>query len=669
MKKLICTAMCVALFALGGCDYDDTDVWNAIDSQEERIAALEEWQKTANENIAALQAIVNGNDYITGVEEQKEGETVVGYVIHFYRQGDIIIYHGRKGDKGDKGEQGEKGEDGTTPLIGVTQLEDGRWYWTLNNELLTDTNGNPICTSGKDGQDGQPGASGAPGADGQDGASAPLPQLKTGSELGDGYVADAVYLSVDGGETWVKVSGDEGASSAGTPGFITDVTDNGAYYTFTCMDGTTIDVPKYVGVQFIYRKSGEDEGTSITNGELSVDEGTSFSIACTADNWDYEFELKSATSSWSGISRTDDRLSFTDIPVGTIKIIFSVVAEDNKLTQYQITITTKAKIDANDENAALIGALADAGVGTKDAEGNLILMQEEIANTTSLDLSDKHLGTLVGLEVFTNLTKLECRNNQITKLDLAKFPQLTYLDCSDNNLETLNLAETPALTYLNCSGNPLSTLDFSSLTALEELNCSSCVTGEEAPMTRAIVENGTLDLSANINLISVDCSDNQLAELILPPNLIRLYCNDNRLASVDISLQPNLNVLDVSDNLLTGLDVEISKDQLKDLNCSRNALTELDVTLCTELVSLDCQANQLVTLNIVHNTKLSSLACGNQETASGEIQELELILSESLMNAWNTQWQTFPDNTNVIVSDGTLKPGVSGEDFGNGGVY
>ena len=79
MKKFFYATMCVMSLFLSGCGYDDDEVWNAINDQEERIAALEEWQKTANENIAALQAIVNGNDYITSVEEIKEGDEVIGY--------------------------------------------------------------------------------------------------------------------------------------------------------------------------------------------------------------------------------------------------------------------------------------------------------------------------------------------------------------------------------------------------------------------------------------------------------------------------------------------------------------------------------------------------------------------------------------------------------------
>ena len=73
MKRFIYATMCIVSLCLGGCEYDDAEVWDAINDQEERIAALEEWQKTVNENIAALQAIVNGNDCITRWRKSRKG--------------------------------------------------------------------------------------------------------------------------------------------------------------------------------------------------------------------------------------------------------------------------------------------------------------------------------------------------------------------------------------------------------------------------------------------------------------------------------------------------------------------------------------------------------------------------------------------------------------------
>lgn len=42
MKKFFYATMCIMSLFLSGCGYDDDEVWNAINDQEERIAALEE---------------------------------------------------------------------------------------------------------------------------------------------------------------------------------------------------------------------------------------------------------------------------------------------------------------------------------------------------------------------------------------------------------------------------------------------------------------------------------------------------------------------------------------------------------------------------------------------------------------------------------------------------
>ena len=354
-------------------------------------------------------------------------------------------------------------------------------------------------------------------------------------------------------------------------------------------------------------------------------------------------------------------------------ILFSLVAEDNSVTQYQVTVEVAEEdkpsagvITGTDENAGLVSALAGLGIGTKDEDGNLHLTQAEIDATTTLDLSGKGLNTLEGLEVFGNLTQLSCSGNQIAELDLAKLPRLTYLDCSGNLLKGLDLSQTPDLTYLNCSGNTLATADFSCLANLEELLCNNCF-GSSNAESRASIENGVLDLSRNTKLRNVQCSGNGLTGLVLPdvPNLSGLYCTGNYLASLDISGQTDLIVLDVSDNVLTALDVSACKEELRVLNCGGNALKELDVTLCANLQTLDCHGNRMTSLNAFHNVSLNLLRCGDQQNG----QQLNLILPETLMDSWETTWKSLPENANVVISDGTFEPGVSGEDFGNGGIY
>ena len=232
--------MAVVALALAACsdDYDDTALWNTVNDHENRIAALEQWQDEVNNNIAALQQLLNTNDMITSVTPVMENGKEVGYTIAFLHSDPVTIYHGEKGEKGDKGEQGIQGEQGVqgtpgkdgangdTPVVGLLKGDDGNWYWTLDGELMTDPQGNPIRANGedgKDGQDGQPGQDGKPGADGEDGEPgdpAPTPQIGLGSSIEGGTIVtdngvvqlDAWYLSVDGGATWYRISGDKGAT-------------------------------------------------------------------------------------------------------------------------------------------------------------------------------------------------------------------------------------------------------------------------------------------------------------------------------------------------------------------------------------------------------------------------------------------------------------------------
>ena len=233
-----------------------------VSDHEQRLSDLEEWQGQVNQNIESLQRLLNTTDYITSVTPLMEGGEEVGYTITFLNSDPINIYHGAQGDEGDKGADGDKGDDAHTPQIGLTQGTDGNWYWTLDGELMLDKNNNPIRANGEDGQQGQQ------GQPGQSGASAPTPQIKLGSTIDSGAIADggtvdpdAWYLSVDGGQTWYRITGDKGEpGDEGDKGEQGDAwlacapekSPDGLYYTFTLSDNDdnpdnnpTFNVPVY----------------------------------------------------------------------------------------------------------------------------------------------------------------------------------------------------------------------------------------------------------------------------------------------------------------------------------------------------------------------------------------------------------------------------------------
>ena len=150
MQTLAAVAM-MMLPAACADDYDDSALWDKVNDHEERLAALEKWQEQTNQSIAAMQELLNTTDMITGVSAVTEDGETVGYTITFLHSDPITIYNGAKGA------DGEDGADGQTPQIGLAQAEDGNWYWTLNGELLTDAQGNPIRANGLDGADGEDG--------------------------------------------------------------------------------------------------------------------------------------------------------------------------------------------------------------------------------------------------------------------------------------------------------------------------------------------------------------------------------------------------------------------------------------------------------------------------------------------------------------------------------
>ena len=297
MKRLYVMLPLACALTFTACDdYDDTALWEQVNDNTSRIEALEQWQDEVNNNITALQQLLNTNDMITSVTPVTLGGEVTGYTITFLHSDPITIYHGEKG---------EDGADGSTPQIGLTRQEDGNWYWTLNGSLMTDAEGNPIRANGEDGKDGEDGQDGADGDDGEDGtdgsdgkpgatgkpgASAPTPQIKLGSTITSGTIEtddgtndpNAWYLSVDNGKTWYRISGKEGAQ--GNPGSEgqqgpqgdsmfegkPELSHDGTHYIFTLANnGGTIEVAAYQHFQILTEDEHKGSGLS-GNGTAAV---------------------------------------------------------------------------------------------------------------------------------------------------------------------------------------------------------------------------------------------------------------------------------------------------------------------------------------------------------------------------------------------------------------
>ena len=205
-----------------------------------------------------------------------------------------------------------------------------------------------------------------------------------------------------------------------------------------------------------------------------------------------------------------------------------------------------------------------------------LLTADELAQVTSMDLHNKSIETLKGIEYFTALEELNCNSNNLTSLDVSQNTKLTSLQCiSNTKLTSLNVSANTALTELSCSSCKLSSLDVSANTALTKLLCK---------------DNNleSLDVSANKVLTNLSCGNNSLTSLDVSANaaLTELYCHNNKLESLDVS----------------------ALTELTQLRCYSNWLTSLDVTMNKKLVSLQCYANGLTSLKVSpENTALKTL--------------------------------------------------------------
>lgn len=88
-----------------------------------------------------------------------------------------------------------------------------------------------------------------------------------------------------------------------------------------------------------------------------------------------------------------------------------------------------------------------------------------------------------------------------------------------------------------------------------------------------------------------------LADLREFVNLERLDCSQNALTELDVTFCPHLARLDCRENALVRLDAEDLR-ALVWLDCSENALAELDLTSNTSLATLDARGNTLQTLDL-----------------------------------------------------------------------
>ena len=130
-------------------------------------------------------------------------------------------------------------------------------------------------------------------------------------------------------------------------------------------------------------------------------------------------------------------------------------------------------------------------------------------------------------------------------------------------------------------------------------------------------------LEAFPNLQILDCSRNSLTQLDVShnPALVQLHCANNQLTALDLAANLNLESLNCNFNKIGQLDLT-GHNKLIALYCEMNQMSSLTLSGCTELKTLYCRNNELTKLDLADNTKLEFIETFDNRLTSIDVSML-----------------------------------------------
>ena len=318
------------------------------------------------------------------------------------------------------------------------------------------------------------------------------------------------------------------------------------------------------------------------------------------------------------------------------------------------------------------------------------LSPAEINAAKSMDLINKGIGNLKGIEYFTELTSINLCGNSLQTLDLSSNRYLKYLECISNSLTTLNLSKNTALTEIHCyknriRGNGAETFVNNLPTVtngviyfyVAESSTGNAMTAAQVatakgkgwtvkwkkttsddwsdyPGSDAIAIDATNFPDANFrSYVSSNCDPNKDGYLT-PAEL-----KDKHYMTVDgkgikklngIEYFTALTSLECYRNELEYLDVSKNK-ALKGLYCNHNNLKTLDVSENTALEKLSCQSNKLTSLILSKNSALNYLVCFNNQLQGTAMDQLIAGLPQTTGGIFKAIAPNWATEQNMVTAE------------------
>lgn len=619
--------------------YTDFVIFTLSDGTQIKIPtwyAFEELKNFCNQlnvNIQSLQKIIDAmetGEYIVSCVPLVENGIQIGYTITFSSGESIIIYHGKDGKDGKDGNDGKDGKDGAmgspgvpgeagangtngadghTPQIGVKTGGDGKLYWTVDGEFLTDENGNKIPVTGNDGKDGQNGEKGEPGDKGQDGQNGTngkdgiTPQLK----IEDGYW----WVSYDEGDSWSKLGSATGSDNEGNNGNNGDSGNNGNngkdgaddnclfsdvdnsdadYIVFTLTDGTSFKVARYSQLEISF----DSDNLALMRPNTTRNIG--YTVTSTTN--DVTVEVLYSGNVKAKVETLTGKTGNIVVTTGTLideeydKVIV-LVSNGQRVIMSSISFEEAGLKVTSD-------LIYDVEPEGKDIEINL---STNTNYSVSIPEEDREWISHTGTRAWRNETIiLKIAENT----DNARTSTLSLVDEDGFSFETITINQKAAINAIpdNMELAFPDPIFRAYVLSNFDLDHNNKIDKEEAlKVTKIRVVGKSPDLSNDEKIQTLKGIEYFL-------NLTSLECGNNNISNLNLSNNTLLTKLDCHNNVLTELNVKEFKN-LEYLSCFSNNLKELNVTFNTKLTTLYCHDNQITEINLTNNKELRELVCGN----------------------------------------------------------
>ena len=300
------------------------------------------------------------------------------------------------------------------------------------------------------------------------------------------------------------------------------------------------------------------------------------------------------------------------------------------------------------------------------------LTEIDLSHNTELVTLGCGRNKLVHIDVSRNtkLEELDVYNNEsLQALDVSSNTLLTFISCGSSNISVLDLANNNALEYLGCDHNALAVLDLGNIQPLDTLYCDTqtrrglaiTAAGDSSyPYQLDLSEYISPDKIANVSSVQgFDSSDNSITSAYsegvarfvsipakvtynystgcqsrdmnvtisassgsaeinaanFPDDIFRAYVsnnfdtnNDGVLSDSEIAGIIYINVPEMGIRSLKGIEYFT---QLRGIDCTRNNISEIDLSRNLLLEWLGAENNSLTALNVTNNPELTGLDLNN----------------------------------------------------------